>query len=147
MQDITFIDGGSLPIPEGFTREWVKAAAENRDEDEKLFSMIREAFRRKIDVGVHVPTYPQFRDMIWQFLDIIKDEKNCYEPYVLKEENAKILELQIIDEVAKQYREETGETLGVRVCVAGPTDLYLQAFGATDYVDAYHILALDIEIS
>jgi len=145
MQDIIFIDGGSLPTPEGFTREWVKVAAENRDEDEKLFPMIREAFRRKIDVGVHVPTYPQFRDMIGQFLDIIRDEKNCYEPYVLKEENAKILELQIIDEVAKQYTEETGETLEVRVCVAGPTDLYLQAFGATAYVDAYHILALDLE--
>lgn len=145
MQDIIFIDGGSLPTPEGITREWVKTAVENRDEDEKLFSVIREAFRRKIDVGVHVPTYPQFRDMIGQFLDIIKDEKNCYEPYVLKEENAKILELEIIDEVAKQYREETGETLEVRVCVAGPTDLYLQAFGETDYADAYHVLALDIE--
>ena len=107
--------------------------------------MVREAFQKKIDVGVHVPTYPQFRDMIGQFLDIIKDEKNCYEPYVLKEENAKILELEIIDEVAKQYRKETGETLEVRVCISGPTDLYLQAFGATGYVDAYHILALDIE--
>ncbi|WP_292376753.1 methionine synthase [Methanosarcina sp. UBA411] len=145
MQDVIFIDGGSLPTPEGITREWVKTAAENRDEDEKLFSMVKEAFRRKIDVGVHVPTYPQFRDMIGQFLDIIKNEKNCYEPYVLKEENAKILELEIIDEVAKQYREETGETLEVRVCIAGPTDLYLQAFGATDYVDAYHVLALDLE--
>lgn len=145
MQDIIFIDGGSLPTLEGITREWIKTAAENRNEDEKLFSMVREAFQKKIDVGVHVPTYPQFRDMIGQFLDIIKDEKNCYEPYVLKEENAKILELEIIDEVAKQYRKETGETLEVRVCISGPTDLYLQAFGATGYVDAYHILALDIE--
>ena len=145
MQEIVFIDEGSLPTPEGITREWVKAAVENRNEDEKLFSIIREAFQRKIDVGVHVPTYPQFRDMISQFLDIIKDEKNCYEPYVLKEENAKILELEIIEEVAKQYKKETEKTLEVRVCVAGPTDTYLQAFGATDYVDAYHIIAQDIE--
>ncbi|RXA21742.1 methionine synthase [Methanosarcina sp. MSH10X1] len=145
MQEIVFIDEGSLPTPEGITREWVKAAAENRNEDEELFSLVREAFRRKIDVGVHVPTYPQFRDMIGQFLDVVKDEKNCYEPYVLKEENAKILELEIIEEVAKQYREETGETLEVRVCIAGPTDMYLQAFGATGFVDAYNILALDIE--
>lgn len=144
-QKIIFIDGGSLPIPEGITREWVKAAAENRNEDEKLFSMIRGALKRKIDVGVHVPTYPQFRDMIGQFLDIIKDEKNCYEPYVLKEENAKILELEIVDEFAKQYREQTGETLEIRVCVAGPTDTYLQAFGETAFIDAYHILAQDME--
>jgi len=145
MQEIIFIDEGSLPTPEGFTREWVKAAAENRNEDEKLFSIIGDAFRRKIDAGVHVPTYPQFRDMIGQFLDIIKDEKNCSEPYVLKEESAKILELEIIDEVAKKYKKETGKTLEVRVCIAGPTDTYLQAFGATAFVDAYHILALDIE--
>jgi 5-methyltetrahydropteroyltriglutamate--homocysteine methyltransferase len=104
MQEIIFIDGGSIPTPEGINREWVKAAAENLNEGEKLFSMIREALQRKIDVGVHVPTYPQYRDKIGQFLDIIKDEKNCYEPYLLKEENAKILELEIVDEFAKQYR-------------------------------------------
>ncbi|WP_440947413.1 methionine synthase [Methanosarcina sp. T3] len=145
MQEIIFIDEGSLPTPEGVTREWVKTAAENRDEDEKLFSIITEAFQRKIGVGVHVPTYPQFRDMIGQFLDIIKDEKNCSEPYVLKEENAKILELEIVDEVAKQYKNETGKILEVRVCIAGPTDMYLQAFGATAFVDAYNILAQDVE--
>lgn len=62
-------------MPEGITREWIKSAAENRDEDEKLFPIVRAAFQKKIDVGLHVPTYPQFRDMIGQFLDIIKDEK------------------------------------------------------------------------
>jgi 5-methyltetrahydropteroyltriglutamate--homocysteine methyltransferase len=145
MQEIIFIDEGSLPTPQGITREWVKAAVENRDEDEKLFSIIREAFQRKIDAGVQVPTYPQFQDMIGQFLDIIKEEKNCSEPYVLKEENARILELEIIEEVAKQYRKETGKIFEVRVCIAGPTDLYLQAFGPTAFVDAYHVLAQDIE--
>jgi 5-methyltetrahydropteroyltriglutamate--homocysteine methyltransferase len=145
MREVTFIDGGSLPTPAGISKEWVKAAAENRTEDKNLFSITREAFQRKIDVGVHVPTYPQFRDMIGQFLDIIKEEKNCCEPYVLKEENAKILELEIIEEVAKKYKEETGKTLEVRVCVAEPTDLYLLAFGETRYIDAYHVLALDID--
>lgn len=145
MQEIIFIDEGSFPTPEGVTREWVQGAAENRDEDEKLFSIIREAFQIKIDAGVQVPTYPQFRDMIGQFFDIIKDEKNCHEPYVLKEERATILELEAIGEVAKQYKIETGKTLEVRVCIAGPTDMYFQAFGATAFVDAYNILAEDIE--
>ena len=76
---------------------------------------------------------------------MIKEEKNCYEPYVLKEGNAKILELEIIDEVAKQYKKDTGKAPEVRVCIAGPTDLYLQAFGATNFVDAYDVLAQDIE--
>lgn len=145
MQEIIFIDEGSLPTPQGITREWVKAAVENRDEDEKLFSIIKDALQRKIDAGVQVPTYPQFRDMIGQFLDIIKEEKNCSEPYVLKEENARILELEIIEEFAKQYEKDTGKVLEVRVCIAGPTDLYLQAFGPTAFLDAYHILAQDIE--
>ncbi|MDD4497097.1 MAG: methionine synthase [Methanosarcinaceae archaeon] len=145
MQGIIFNDGGSLPLPPGITREWVKAAAETRNEDEKLFPLIREAFWKKIELGVHVPTYPQFRDMIGQFLDIIKDEKKCYEPYIVKEEHAKILELEIIDEVAKLYTEESGETLDIRVCVAGPTDLYMQAFGATAFRDVYHYLAMDVD--
>ena len=60
MQDIIFIDGGSLPTPEGLTREWVKSAAENRNEDEKLFSLIRETFpldlddKRRQDVGENI---------------------------------------------------------------------------------------------
>lgn len=64
---------------------------------------------------------------------------------MLKEERATILELEAIDEVAKQYKIETGKTLEVRVCIAGPTDMYFQAFGATAFVDAYNILAEDIE--
>ena len=60
MQDITFIEGGSLPTPEGLTREWVKVAAENRVQDEKFFSLVMGTFQRKRDVRVHVPTYPQF---------------------------------------------------------------------------------------
>jgi 5-methyltetrahydropteroyltriglutamate--homocysteine methyltransferase len=35
MQEIIFIDEGSLPTPEGITKGWVKAAAENRNEDKK----------------------------------------------------------------------------------------------------------------
>lgn len=63
----------------------------------------------------------------------------------MKEESAKVLELKIIDEVAKQYKKETGKALEVRVCIAGLTDMYLQVFGAKVFVDAYHVLALDIE--
>lgn len=146
MQKIIFNDGGSLPLPQGVTREWVKAAAENRNEDDKLFPLIQEAFLKKIELGVHVPTYPQFRDMIGQFLDIMKDEKKCYEPYIVKEEHAKILELEIIDEVAKLYREEHGgPSPDIRICVAGPTDLYMQAFGETAFRDVYHYLAMDVD--
>jgi len=73
-----------------------------RTEDENFFSLV-EVFRRKIDVEVHVPTYPQFRDMIGQFLGMITDdllltadfieillllaERGIEEKKVIKEEN------------------------------------------------------------
>lgn len=63
---------------------------------------------------------------------------------MLREENAKIFELEIIDEVVKQFKKEAGKTLGFRVCTVGPTDLYLQTFGTTAFLDAYHILAQSI---
>ncbi len=39
MQEIIFIGEGNLPTPEGITREWVKAAAENRNEDKNSFPL------------------------------------------------------------------------------------------------------------
>jgi hypothetical protein len=38
---------------------------------------------------MHVTTDPQFRDIISQFLDTIKDEKSCYEPDALREKKYK----------------------------------------------------------
>ena len=34
--------------------------------------------------------------------------------------------LEAIEKVAKAYKEQFGETLKVRICVTGPTELYLR---------------------
>jgi 5-methyltetrahydropteroyltriglutamate--homocysteine methyltransferase len=88
---------------------------------------------RKIAAGVEVPTYPQFRDMIRMFLDPIEKPENTESPYLVKEENAEIVELQAISPGSR-----------VRVCVTGPVELYLAAFGATNYTDILYNLAKSV---
>ncbi|MCK9332823.1 MAG: methonine synthase, partial [Candidatus Cloacimonetes bacterium] len=46
MSEILFDDIGSYPLPENVSKEWVKTAFKNRDEDEKLFTLINDAFQQ-----------------------------------------------------------------------------------------------------
>lgn len=145
MSDLIFDDIGSYPLPEGVTKEWMESAFSKRDSDERLFSVIRSAFSQKLDAGVHVATYPQFQDMNQQFLSIINDPECVEEPFKVKEDKARILELDVIEEVAAEYRDETGEKPDVRVCVTGPLELYLKDFGGTQYTDILNLLAVSID--
>ncbi|MBN2488806.1 MAG: methionine synthase [Methanosarcinaceae archaeon] len=141
MTGIIFDDIGSYPLPDSVSKEWVNNAFSKRTEDETLFSVINTAFQQKIDAGVHVPTYPQYQDMNKQFLSVINNPDCAEEPFKVREDCAKILELQAIEEVASKYREEHGEKLDVRVCVTGPLELYLKEFGGTEYTDILNLLA------
>src|SRR5665811_1611261 len=80
MQEIIFDDIGSYPLPEGVSKEWVRNAFKTRSEDEKLFTVINDAFQQKIDAGVEVPTYPQYQDMNEQFLKVIRDSECTESP-------------------------------------------------------------------
>ncbi|MGV8174787.1 MAG: 5-methyltetrahydropteroyltriglutamate--homocysteine methyltransferase [Methanothrix sp.] len=84
----------------------------------------------KRQAGVEYPTYPQFRDMIRMFMDEIEDPDKAESPYLIKRENADIDELEAV---------QPGEN--VRVCVSGPLELYLSAFGATGYTDILYAIA------
>lgn len=141
MRGIIFDDIGSYPLPDSVSKKWVNDAFSKRTDDETLFSVINTAFQKKIDAGVHVPTYPQYQDMNQQFLSIINNPKCAEEPFKVKEDCAQILELQAIEAVASKYREEHGEKLDVRVCVTGPLELYLKEFGGTEYTDILNLLA------
>ncbi|MDI9394717.1 MAG: methionine synthase [Euryarchaeota archaeon] len=144
MQEIIFDDIGSYPLPEWVSKEWIQNAFKTRAEDEKLFSVINDAFQQKIDAGVDVPTYPQYQDMNEQFLKVIRDSDCTEGPFDVKLECARIEELEAIETVAKAYKEKFGETLKVRICVTGPTELYLKEFGGTRYADIYSLLAKSI---
>lgn len=144
MSEILFDDIGSYPLPENTSKEWVQNAFKNRDEDEKLFKVINDAFQQKIDAGVDIPTYPQYQDMNEQFLRVIRDENCCEGPFDVKLECARIEELEAIETVAKAYREKYGETLKTRICVTGPTELFLKEFGGKAYTDIYDLFAKSV---
>ncbi len=145
MTDLIFDDIGSYPLPDGVTKEWINNAFSNRADDEKLFSIINDSFQQKIDAGVHVPTYPQYQDMNAQFLSIINNPDCAEEPFKVKEDRARILELEAIETAAAKYRQEHGEKLDVRICITGPLELYLKEFGGTDYTDILNLLAVSVD--
>ncbi|MDD1754053.1 MAG: 5-methyltetrahydropteroyltriglutamate--homocysteine methyltransferase [Methanothrix sp.] len=124
---IFFDDIGSYPMPKGVRRE-------NLDRNQYL-QLVRDVLARKSAAGVEVPTYPQFRDMIRMFMDPIEDPKLTKSPYLIAKENAKILELEAA---------APGQKL--RVCVTGPVELYISAFGATNYTDILFNLAKSVAL-
>ncbi|HPA97585.1 MAG TPA: 5-methyltetrahydropteroyltriglutamate--homocysteine methyltransferase, partial [Methanothrix sp.] len=69
-------------------------------------------------------------DMIRMFMDEIENPDQADSPYLIKTEHARIRELEAVS---------PGEN--VRVCVTGPLELYLSAFGATAYSDILCSLA------
>ncbi|MCL7476218.1 MAG: methionine synthase [Methanosarcinales archaeon] len=143
--DITFDDIGSYPLPSGISREWITQAVASRKEDGRLFETIAHSMQQKIDAGVEVPTYPQFQDMNRQFLNIINDPKRTEEPLLVRESDAKILEMEAITALAGEYRARHGEALKVRVCTTGPVELYQHEFGGTSYSDVLLTMAKSID--
>jgi 5-methyltetrahydropteroyltriglutamate--homocysteine methyltransferase len=145
MTGIIFDDIGSFPLPQGISRDWIKERVSRGNNNEELFAVIRGAFRQKLDAGVDVPTYPQYQDMNEQFLSIIRDPERSEEPFKVKQTAARIMELEALEAVAKEYREEHGKKPDVRVCVTGPLELYLKEFGGTEYADILDMLAESVD--
>ncbi len=121
-EGLFYDDIGSFPFPKG-----VKIKGLPR---EAYLDLVRGALSMKRQAGVEYPTYPQFRDMIRMFMDEIEDPDKAESPYLIKRENADIYELEAV---------KPGEN--VRVCVTGPLELYLSAFGATGYTDILYAIA------
>lgn len=140
---ITFDDVGSYPLPKNVDKDWITGAIKKGDP--KSMDIIKDAMRQKIDAGVGVPTYPQFQDMTQQFLEIINNESMTEEPMLVRKENARITELDILEDVGAEYYKRTGNVLNVRVCVTGPIELYIRQFGGTSYKDILDILAKDVD--
>lgn len=131
---IIFDDIGSFPLPEGITKEWVDRAV--KDNEVEYLRMVEKAFLMKIKAGIEVPNYPQFQDMVQQFMNIIEKEENWVEPYLIPENKAEILELKAIKRM--KY---SGE---LRMCVTGPFELFYNKFGETIYPDVLMNLAYSL---
>lgn len=124
-EGIFFDDIGSYPLPKGMRLD--------RLSGEQYLDLVRDVLAQKISAGVEVPTYPQFRDMIRMFMDPIENPVLVESPYLIKKEYAEIMELRAV---------ATGKP--VRVCVTGPVELYISAFGATNYSDILFNLAKSV---
>ena len=121
MADIISDDIGSFPLPEGVKREGL--------EGEEFEEVVRGIMQRKISAGIQRPTYPQVKDMISQFFSSIEESQGGEGVWLINEEDAKIPEIEIIDDIAKEHYERTSQPLELRVCVTGPLELYLEKVG------------------
>jgi 5-methyltetrahydropteroyltriglutamate--homocysteine methyltransferase len=124
-EGIFFDDIGSYPLPKGIRLQQLSP--------NQYLSLVKDALAQKISAGVEAPTYPQFRDMIRMFMEVIEDPESSESPFLVKREYAEIEELGAV---------APGET--VRVCVTGPVELYLSVFGATAYEDILCNLAQSV---
>ena len=121
-EGIFFDDIGSYPLPRG-----VRLNGLGQDQ---YLQLIGQVLEEKIRAGVEIPTYPQLRDMIRMFMDPIQDPEMTESPFLIKRDEARILELKAVPPGQR-----------VRVCVTGPVELYISAFGATAYSDILYALA------
>jgi len=124
-EGIFFDDIGSYPLPRGVSLKNLSA--------NQYLDLVRSTLAKKIAAGVEVPTYPQFRDMVRMFIDPIEDVELAECPYLIRQENAEICELKAL---------LPGQQ--VRVCVTGPLELYISAFGATNYKDILYNIAKSV---
>ena len=146
MTDLLFDDIGSFPLPDSVQKNAVSDAAFNRGDDEMLFFVLNQILELKVNAGVHIPTYPQVRDMTEQFLRPIKDDACCSGPFDLKEECAETVEMDAVEVYCKRFLEEFGEKPNLRMCVTGPTELFLKEFGGASYPDIYQLFAKNVNL-
>ncbi|WNY24191.1 hypothetical protein MmiHf6_15200 [Methanimicrococcus hongohii] len=146
MTEILFDDIGSFPLPANASKTALSEAAFAGDNDAFLFPVLDEILELKMNAGVMIPNYSQVRDMNEQFLRPMKDEKCCDGPFELKEECAGTVEMKAMDLYCQKIKEKTGEKPLVRMCVTGPTELYLKEFGGASYADIYQLFAKDVNL-
>ncbi len=124
-----FDDIGSFPLPRGITREWVMENLYTKEYEE----IVQRAFLMKVNAGVECPNYPQFQDMVEQFMRIIKNYQE--DAYLVMRSEAKIVELEYIEKI---------ESDSVRVCVTGPFELYVKELGTVIFDDVLENLAKSV---
>ena len=122
IKGIIFDDIGSYPLPRGARLDGLSR--------EQYLQVAGQVLTEKIRAGVEIPTYPQLRNMIRMFMDPIQDPDITESPFLIKRDEARILEMEAVPAGQK-----------VRVCVTGPIELYISAFGATAYNDILYTLA------
>jgi len=105
-----------------------------------FYQIIIGSFKKKINAGLDVVTYPQHYDIYGQFVDIIHKAMDKGS-YVVDEKQAVIPEVYVIEQESKRLYEEFGRKVSLRVCVTGPIELYLKEIGTALYKDVLLMFA------
>jgi 5-methyltetrahydropteroyltriglutamate--homocysteine methyltransferase len=126
-----FDDIGSFPLPSGIDRSWVVKNLYTKEYEE----MVQRAFLMKAKY-VECPNYPQFQEMVEQFMGIIRNSELQEEPYIVSREAAKIPEIIAIEKM--EYKDP------MRVCLTGAFELYYKEFGAVIYDDILENIAISL---
>jgi 5-methyltetrahydropteroyltriglutamate--homocysteine methyltransferase len=152
--DTVVDDIGSFPLPPDVNRETFskayqlarEAIVDGRDVKKDAFiqknfcAVTLDAFKKKLQSGLDVVTYPQQYDGTKQVGDVI--HKAMAKGSFLVEENQAFLpEVQLISEEAKNLSEGTGKKIPLRVSIFGPLEQYLKEVGTTPYSDVLESFA------
>jgi len=126
-------DVGSLPFQNGIEKFLEGAARFSlypEDDSVKYFEKrVIEGFLDKVEAGIDVPNYPQFRDMSEMFLAMMEGVERVKSGYIetkipsVTENRSHIRELMVIKRNSQMIREKKGEHFEVKVCVTGPYTL------------------------
>jgi 5-methyltetrahydropteroyltriglutamate--homocysteine methyltransferase len=132
-------DIGSLPF-EGDFAKFRKGAEEDQllallhpsetSPNRRYFEeKVVEGYINKVQAGIDVPVYPQFRDMSQMFLDMLTGIEKRTEGYVATEairvrsDKIGIPEVTVLRNNANRIAERTGKPLRLKVCITGPYTL------------------------
>jgi 5-methyltetrahydropteroyltriglutamate--homocysteine methyltransferase len=122
-------DAGSMPFVGDF-QKFLEGASNHgqtdNDSTEFFEKKVTEGFLDKVQTGIDVPNYPQFRDMNQMFFDVIGGIEKISGGYVetgalnLKEGKSRIPEASAIQNRSREIYEKIGEPFRLRICVTGP---------------------------
>jgi len=160
---ISSYDVGSLPFDEenklNLFLEGAFSYLFNPEEKSAVFfeKKVLQAFLDKLNAGIEVPNYPQFRDMNSMFLSMINGIEKIKEGYVefeklsLKRDkgNGVIPEVEVIRRKAKELSAELGTPLKIKICITGPytlSSLFLYKNEET-FLKLAEVLARIVEIN
>jgi len=122
-------DVGSLPFVGDFQKFLAGASNSGRvvnDSTELFEKKIVGGFLDKVEAGIDVPNYPQYRDMNQMFFDMIEGVAKVNGGYIetapmtLKEGKGTISEALAIKNRSQEIYEKLGEPFQLRICITGP---------------------------
>ena len=125
-------DSGSLPFV-GDSVKFLEGTKhinfQKNDDSSEYEKLVVKSFLDKLQVGIDVPNYPQFRDMKEMFLYMMEGVEQMDTGYFetaipsLKADSSLIPEVAVIERNSQLIQEMNGEAFEVRVCVTGPYTL------------------------